>query len=577
MELLPDERLIYASGKCIYFRSVTTAEEVRQIRHPHEALVARLSPTGDKLAVGDASGRVRVLSLQDEQERVLWEGPVLGGRINDLCWSASDSNGHRLFLAVVGDGRGRYCATLEWVGGEEGFRSLGEMAGPTKACNSVAWNSTSTRLAVASDDFTVTIFAVEASTNAASLKLLKTLRDHGRFVMAVAYGAGSPGVLVTAGADGKVFTYQGDTGDKLAEPSLPGTPCSLTALIWHGEELYVGSTNGSIHQWTAPIGSSPKGEGRPIMSLGQQVLGLQCSANYLVALLLDGSILVLAYPIVSTTASPAKVLLGHARTVTALLTNPETGDDLICSADASGRIINWPAGRMFQMKDDMGVSQLEANSGSITVLSSIGGRMMLMGASPDELPVFREIPSDFIATAPLGEGHIFVRTKEFVFFTPSTGVRQTTAVSEGVTCAIIIPSLQSMTILYATEGKKIRKAMVCPDGKISLCNDFAIIEGGGLGRVTSMAWNESVSLLAVGDDQRRIQLHSLAGNTPQMLSTKWCHHTSTVSALAWVRGTFLVSGGLDCALMLWNHEESKIKPLAEIRSTHHRMRVSEAL
>lgn len=566
MELLPDERLIYTNGKCIYIRSLSIPEQVRQLRHPHEALVARLSPAGDKLAVGDANGQVRVLSLKDESERVLWEGPVLGGRINDLRWSASDGNDDRLFLAVVGDGRSRYCAALEWIGGEEGFRSMGEMAGPTKACSSVAWNSTGTRLAVASDDFTVTIFAVETSTNSASLKLLKTLRDHGRFVMAVAYGAGSPGILVTAGADGRLFTYQGDTGDKLAEPSIPGISCSLTALVWHGQELYVGSTNGSVHQWTSPIGSGPIGEARLVVSLGQQVLGLQCSANHLVALILDGSVLVLARPIVSTTASPTEVLLGHARTVTALLPGPEA-DELICSADASGRIIHWPAERMLQMRDDMGISQLDAGSGSIFALSSIGGSMMLVREDLNEPPVLRSIPSDFITTAQLGESRIFVRAKELFLHTPSSGARQTMAIPEGITCALIVSSPQSVTILYATEERQVKKAMVSPDGQISLCTDFAII-GGILGRITSMAWNESASLLAIGDDQRRIQLHSLAGSTPQMLPTKWCHHTSTVSALAWVRGNFLVSGGLDCALLLWNHEESKIKPLAEVRSIY---------
>lgn len=66
--------------------------------HAYPVGVAKLSPSGTSIASGDQTGNLRIFNVSDLTTKL--EVRVLGGRINDLCWSEDEK-----FIGVCGEGR----------------------------------------------------------------------------------------------------------------------------------------------------------------------------------------------------------------------------------------------------------------------------------------------------------------------------------------------------------------------------------------------------------------------------------------------------------------------------------------
>lgn len=289
-------RVLYCSGKSVYLSPLAVSavrinnapwqdcrrsEEFRG--HAHDTTVARFSPSGHYVASADAAGDVKIWDAAGAGHVVKWEYRVLSGRINDLCWSADSEH-----VVVVGEGRSQFAASISVETGA----SLGEFAGPTKPCSSVAVRPARPfRSAVASDDFSTSFYS------GTPYRLLKTIRDHTRFVLATAYSPDGSR-LATAGADGRIFVYDGLSGERIHELTEHfGHPlsCSVTSLAWSRDaaQLLSASTDGHLRLWDLPSASAPVSA-----NTGQQIKALRWPAGLssCTALLLDGTILVLALP-----------------------------------------------------------------------------------------------------------------------------------------------------------------------------------------------------------------------------------------------------------------------------------------
>jgi WD40 repeat protein len=91
--------------------------------------------------------------------------------------------------------------------------SVGEIAGHNKAINSVHIKPNRPfRIVTGSDDNTVNFY------HGVPYKFEKSIKSHSRFVQAVRFSP-SGELFVSAGMDGKLFLYDGKTGDQKAELS----------------------------------------------------------------------------------------------------------------------------------------------------------------------------------------------------------------------------------------------------------------------------------------------------------------------------------------------------------------------
>lgn len=269
-----DGGIVYAQGRSLFTRRDERVEELRQ---SSPLSIARLAPSGRRIALGDIHGTLRIFNFPVASVSTpRFEGRVLAGRIVDLQWSGDED-----FVVAVGEGRGLFAAVIDAETGQ----TLGELAGPTKACNAVAVSPQAPHaIAVGSDDFTVGIYQERP------FRLCKTLKDHTGFVTAVEYSPMGD-VLATAGTDGKILLYDGTTGTLLHTLSVPNRPRStITGLVWLSDELLCSSsTEGSIRLWNV----SSRQLVQSTDDVGSQVLGLQASAcgEHMTAIVLGGSLL----------------------------------------------------------------------------------------------------------------------------------------------------------------------------------------------------------------------------------------------------------------------------------------------
>jgi WD40 repeat protein len=274
-----DDCLIYSHGKSFYLKPANNGDIV-ELRHSHETSIIRVAPCGTKYAMGDVLGNLRIIAGTFQSHVVKFEGRVLASRIADIRWDADGQ-----FVAVSGEGRGMYVAVIN----SETGQSMGELAGPTKACNSVT--VCAGKIAVASDDFTVSFYA------GPPFRLSKTLRDHTRFVSCVSFSPDGQ-LFISGGADGKLFVYNGnDASLKFELTETQKLASTITAAVWSKDSLllYTSSLDGIVRKWNLDAKTCQE------YSLGQQILGLGLQGATLVALLLDGSFI---------TISPELIMMG---------------------------------------------------------------------------------------------------------------------------------------------------------------------------------------------------------------------------------------------------------------------------
>ena len=192
----------YANGKQIVVRSLSDdSRTVFYDGHQYPTTVARVSPNGEWVASGDASGVVRVWGLNEH--RVLKaEHRVLSGAVDDIQWSPDGAR-----LVACGDGRGgAFARVFLWDSGS----SVGDISGATKRVVSVAFRPKRPfKIAAASEDFTVSFF------EGPPFAFAGAKHKHGNYANCVRFSEDGA-LFASAGSDGFGVVYDGDTGAPLA-------------------------------------------------------------------------------------------------------------------------------------------------------------------------------------------------------------------------------------------------------------------------------------------------------------------------------------------------------------------------
>jgi WD40 repeat protein len=151
----------------------------------------------------------------------------ISGTIKDIGWDCDSKR-----IIAVGEGKESFGHAFAY----DTLSSVGEITGHSKAINSVSIRQDRPMRAVtASDDMTVSFFT------GVPFKFVKTIRDHTRFVHAVQFSPNGD-FFVSAGADGKLFLYDGKTGDKVDE--LGEHQGSVFSVAWSPDSTQLLSSSG---------------------------------------------------------------------------------------------------------------------------------------------------------------------------------------------------------------------------------------------------------------------------------------------------------------------------------------------
>ena len=192
----------YANGKQIVVRSLSDdSRTVFYDGHQYPTTVARVSPNGEWVASGDASGVVRVWGLNEDQT-LKAEHRVLSGAVDDIQWSPDGAR-----LVACGDGRGgAFARVFLWDSGS----SVGDISGATKRVVSVAFRPKRPfKIAAASEDFTVSFF------EGPPFAFAGAKHKHGNYANCVRFSEDGT-LFASVGSDGYGVVYDGGTGVPLA-------------------------------------------------------------------------------------------------------------------------------------------------------------------------------------------------------------------------------------------------------------------------------------------------------------------------------------------------------------------------
>ncbi|KAG0142423.1 hypothetical protein CROQUDRAFT_662591 [Cronartium quercuum f. sp. fusiforme G11] len=532
--------LVYASGRSVFIKNIDSLHSTAYTGHVQSTTVAKFSPSGNYVASGDVTGAVRVWDVAGEDQVLKVEVKAIAGRINDLAWD-SENGGKRII--AVGEGRERYGHAFAIDGGN----SVGEIAGHSRTVRAVAMRSTRPfRAVTASDDTTLAFF------HGTPYKYNKTIRTHTKFVQAVEYSLDDK-LFASAGSDAKCFLYDGSTGEQVGElGEKEGHSGTIFSIGWSGlnsSTLASFSADGTVRLWDAEkqrlvttwtLASSPSPE-------QQQVGGTWLEGHRFCSLAYNGDLTILderESKTVKIIYGPQKGIISAAKLASGIYAGDHSGRMLVYSDDGSCKLV-----------DGKPNSNIIALSASKSKVYSIGLDDQVRSIdpktatySPSDIVPLPEQPKA-IATRPGTDELALVVTENQARLVSAGNTQLTIPLDYSATaCAI--------TAKYAAIGSTDGKVYIYTYSAPNALTHTKTLEVQNSG-ISAMASNEH--FLASADTTGKIVVIELVDGFPVKIMSHWCWHSAKVLSLEW-RENFLVSGGLDTHVFVWNVE----KPMKRI-------------
>lgn len=287
--------------------------------------VAKYSPSGFYIASGDSSGKVRIWDTVNKEHILKNEFQPIAGPIKDIAWSADSQR-----IVVVGEGRERFGHVFM----AETGTSVGEISGQSKPINSCDFRPARPfRVITGSEDNTIGIF------EGPPFKFKKTKQEHSRFVQAVRYSNDGK-YFASGGFDGKVFLYDGNTSDLIAEIGSPAHKGGVYGVAWKpdGTQLLTASGDKTCKLWDI--------ETKELVAefvMGNTVDDQQVSClwqgEHLLSVSLSGFI---NYLDPQNPSKPLRILKGHNKPITAATLSDD--HSIIYTASHDGAVTNWNSG-----------------------------------------------------------------------------------------------------------------------------------------------------------------------------------------------------------------------------------------
>lgn len=251
-------RIAYNVDNLIYQRGLTNIFDCEVYnQHAAKTTQASYSPNGRWIASADEEGHLRVWTPQNKDKTLAVEARPISGPVLDMAWTEDSQR-----LAIVGQGQKSYGCVIN----AETGASLGEVVGHTGAVNTCALRvQRPFRWVTAGDDCQHVFY------KGPPFKFDHTGHDHDKFIEAVRY-APDGSIYATVGLDGRVCTYDGQTG---AYINTFQQPCGISSLAFspNSKQILLALMNGS-----AVIIDAEKGETVETYKIGDEVYQQQMGA-----------------------------------------------------------------------------------------------------------------------------------------------------------------------------------------------------------------------------------------------------------------------------------------------------------
>ncbi|KAG5929517.1 hypothetical protein E4U53_002434 [Claviceps sorghi] len=530
------QRIAYASGKSIFVRSIDDPADCKEFTgHTAATTVARFSPSGFKVASGDASGVLRVWE-PDNIDKTLGEYPIISGRLNDVAWDGESQR-----VMAVGDGREQFgrCITAD------SGNSVGDIIGHSKSVNAVAMKPQRPfRAATVGDDGNMVFY------HGAPYKFSDKSSLHRGFVLGASY-APDGATLATVGADKRIQLYDGKTGEALRQIGEGEHTGSIFALSWSqdGRRFATASADQTVKLWDVDTGrvvqSWKFGDGPSIRDQQMGVViphgrtdGLIISVN------LDGELIYLR----QGEETPLRVLQGHSKSITALARSSSDGREgtALWTGSFDGRVCQWDVGS--------GRARLvdgEPHTNQIVQITGSAGRMYTASwddtakTADESAATFVDQPL-LLPAQPKGAsasgGALYVATVSSIAVFSGGKLLRDTPVAYVPSCIAAADSL----VAVGADQNSVKVYRSSPDGALQELQTLR----NPTGTISALAFSKDGSHLAAGNSVGKIYAYKT--DTWEVASDRWSAHTARVTCIAWDdSGAYAASGSLDTNVFVW--------------------------
>eukprot|EP01134_Creolimax_fragrantissima_P003697 CFRG3697T1 len=529
------EKLVY----CCY-RSVVTRDIENPLgcgiyqEHTQDCTTAKISPSGFYMASADTSGTIRIWDIMGEENILKNEYRPLSGPILDIAWSEDSKR-----IVVGGDGRETFGSAFLVDTGS----SVGSITGHAKAINSIDMKPCRPyRVITASEDCSSGFY------EGPPFKFSHSNSDHTKFVQVARYSPDGT-TYVTASSDGRIFKYDGKTGQKTGEIGNPAHSGSVMSLAWSPDssELLSVSADKTAIIWKVADGSLVT-EFKFGETVDDQQVGCLWTAKEIITLSLSGAV---NYLDRQNPTQPKQILFGHNKNITSLAVSSDRTK--IFTGDFTGRIVEWDAetglGRavggpthtnqintIVYTKDDQLITI--AMDDSIIVSSASGEKHVGRQVATGSCPLSASHGGDITALA-CAKGIELYR-----------GTEKIANEDTDFDCISIAVSSDGTRVAVGSKDSKIR--LYDTSAGTLVLNATADCKGA----VTTCAFSPCGTKLATGDSGRNVFIFSVPAL--EIVQSGWVFHSAKVSSLAWsADGKHIVSGGLDQQLIVWSLEKPR--------------------
>ncbi|KAJ2098334.1 WD40 repeat-like protein [Coemansia sp. S100] len=524
------KQFVYASGRSIVIRSLQDPSKSREYTgHTQPTSVATFSPSGYYIASGDIAGNVRIWDSINDEHILKSEFRPISGRINDIAW---DMDSQRVM--AVGEGKEKFGHVFAYDSGN----SLGTVEGHSKVINACSMRQQRPfRAVTCSDDGTCVFY------HGPPYKFNSTLKEHSGFVMDAKY-APSNEYFVTAGADKKLFLYDGKTGDlvrQVAANTESPHMGSIYAVAWSPDSKFIVTSSGdrTCKFWdiaqdklvsTVQISSTSAPE--------YQQVGNLWAGEHIISLSLSGDINVLEMG----NERPVRVITGHQKAITAAALTPSgtlyTGsyDGKLCTWDFTGHAQTVEGPKNEAKPEDMVACGDAVAMGFIDDVVRFAEGSKITGASSglSAAPVSVAIEKNGTTVAALANGELVVVSR--------AKVTKVTTKSEARAVAV---SGSTVAVGYADHSVHL----------YHLQSDTLVAAGVSMTantrEITRLAFTPNGQLLAAGDAGGKIVV--ARADTGETVTARWGAHTARIYGLAWSSDNqHAASSALDGHVIVWD-------------------------
>jgi WD repeat-containing protein 1 (actin-interacting protein 1) len=553
--------LIFPQGKNIVVRSVEEPNKGYVFQgHTAMTTVARFSPNGALVASGDESGFVKVWSWAEASHSIKKELKVMGTGVIDLAWGPESKR-----LGVVGDGGKRARAILALSGSDIGP----DMSGHIKKVLSVGYKQTKpTMMVTGGEDYqTIRHKGPPFKRDKSDKKSHK-----GAYINCIRFSPDGT-KYCSVGSDKKVVIYNTEDGAVLqnlvgkAPMFKKGHKGGVYGCAWASDsEIFTCSADKTARMWNVD-----SGETISVFNIAEkpalkdmQVACEVSSTGQLFSVSLSGEINLLDS---ANLTAPTRTIFGHNQTLRAMAYDIVSGS--LVTGDATGVVACWQSdgwakqatgkvstkncssvavggGRFYSAGWDNVVRSGTLETGVYDTEVALGGQPKSNG--------LRLCSSDAaLCVIVSSDGVRLLRDGVEISFKETSGLKST--------CCDIHPN--GGQVMIGADDKKIYSLAV-DDGNLGDLTEVYTAPG----EPTCIQYSPDGTHLAVGDNQREIQVWNFESASKPIRSGMWKSHASGITCMSWnPNNTHIATGSNDQSIFVWTLQSKTKKekmPLAHL-------------